>query len=291
MARRTRPIATALATVIALASSARAAHHADLSGFVRFDEVRTKLTHAKGSTVATVCGTTVAPWAYRGPRGDSLELKARIRTEQSERWAHDFASTLMVEASWDSTHRFRGHPKLCRDTTDVPLFVVSWHLGSDDIYALLDFEARGARVFSANRPLGTMWFRDRADAVFTAVRAALAADSSVAAMRLPAETAPSPEERAAVPDTAWVKKLPEATRKVPPYYPDEARVEGRQGTVRVQALVGADGAVHDAYIMESVRGLDDAALACVWDWQFNPAQGVEGPVAVWVQIPIKFSLR
>jgi len=33
--------------------------------------------------------------------------------------ARDFATTLMVEASWDSTHRFRGRPRLCREAQDV----------------------------------------------------------------------------------------------------------------------------------------------------------------------------
>src|SRR5215468_8679384 len=98
MSWRMRLLAAWLIGGFTLAGTAHAARK-DLAGFVPFDQVRSKLAHAKGATVATVCGTTVAPWAYRGPRGDSLELKARTRTEQGEEWARDFATTLMVEAN------------------------------------------------------------------------------------------------------------------------------------------------------------------------------------------------
>jgi TonB family protein len=256
-----------------------------------FDHVRGKLAHAKSATIAAACGTTVAPWAYRGPRGDSLELKARIRTEQDERWAKAFATALMRKADWDATSRFRGHARLCRESHDVPLFVVGWHLPSEDVYALIDFEARCARLFGVNRPLGTVWFKDRVDSVFAMVRTALAADSTVAAMTIPPASVPTPDEIPALGETTWVEKLPEVTHKIPPEYPMKAREEGWQGTVKVQALVGKDGTIHDAFVLDSVHGLDDAALACVWEWKFEPAQGKDGPIAVWVAIPVKFTLK
>jgi TonB family protein len=257
-----------------------------------FDHVRTKIAQARGATVAVVCGTTVAPWAYRGPRGDSLELKARIRTEQGRPWGESFARVLMKEADWDSTHRFRGRSRFCREAHDVPLFVVGWHGGmSDEVYALIDFESRCARMFSVNRPLGTVWFKDRADQLFTLVHDALARDPAVASMTLPAESAAS-SNAPALRESVWVEKLPNATHKVAPEYPRKAQEHGWEGTVKIQALVGEDGAIHDAFVMESVGGLDDAALAAVWDWKFEPAQGRDGtPVAVWVIVPVKFSLK
>ena len=256
-----------------------------------FEHVRSKIAQARGASIAVVCGTTVAPWAYRGPRGDSLELKARIRTEQGRPWGEAFARALMEKADWDSTHRFRGRSRLCRETQDTPLFVVAWHGGmSEEVYALIDFESRCARMFSVKRPLGTVWFRNRADKVFELAHEALAKDPAVAAMTLPPESAAS-SNVPALGESVWVEKLPNAIHRVAPEYPSKAREHGWEGLVKIQALVGKDGAIHDAFVMESVPGLDDAALAAVWDWKFEPGQGRDGPIAVWVAIPVKFTLK
>lgn len=89
----------------------------------------------------------------------------------------------------------------------------------------------------------------------------------------------------------YVDQLPEANVKVPPQYPQSARENGIQGTVIIQALVGRDGHVQDARIAHSIPGLDDAALTCVRQWEFKPASNKGQPVAVWVAIPVKFTLH
>jgi TonB family protein len=71
-------------------------------------------------------------------------------------------------------------------------------------------------------------------------------------------------------------------------YPATARAAGTEGTVIVQALVGADGAVHDTRILRSVPALNDAAVAAVRRWRFRPAQQGGAPVATWVSIPVSF---
>lgn len=83
---------------------------------------------------------------------------------------------------------------------------------------------------------------------------------------------------------------PQAIRKVAPYYPEDARRRGIHGTVVVQALVGVDGIVKDMKIAKSIPALDRAAEACVWLWKFRPATWGGTPVAVWVGVPVKFTL-
>jgi len=88
----------------------------------------------------------------------------------------------------------------------------------------------------------------------------------------------------------YVQELPEAIFKAPPMYPADARQARVEGQVMVQALVGKDGRVADARVVKSIPLLDAEALRCVRLWTFKPAQTNGQPVAVWVAIPIKFSL-
>jgi protein TonB len=132
--------------------------------------------------------------------------------------------------------------------------------------------------------------------------------SRLGVLRLLAEALPDDEAvRRAAADTAlvatagsdvpklgeyvFVEELPEALHKVPPDYPDDARRRGVQGTVMTQALVGRDGKVRDVKIVKSIPGLDEAAAQAVRQWEFKPALAKGAPVAVWVAIPVKFSLH
>lgn len=89
----------------------------------------------------------------------------------------------------------------------------------------------------------------------------------------------------------YVEQLPEAVTKVPPQYPQAARDARVEGTVIVQALVGRDGRVKDTRVVHSIPGLDEAAVAAVRQWVFKPALTKNEPVAVWVAVPIKFTLH
>jgi TonB family protein len=88
----------------------------------------------------------------------------------------------------------------------------------------------------------------------------------------------------------YVEELPEAILKVP-QYPDFARTRGIQGMVLVQALVGRDGLVKDARIMKSIPALDSYAVEAVMQWRFKPGAAKGAPVAVWVAVPVKFTLH
>jgi protein TonB len=89
----------------------------------------------------------------------------------------------------------------------------------------------------------------------------------------------------------YVEELPEAITKAQPVYPDLAREAGVDGTVMVQALVGKDGRVKDTRIVKSIAMLDGAAEAAVKQWVFKPALSNNKPVAVWVAVPVKFTLH
>lgn len=102
---------------------------------------------------------------------------------------------------------------------------------------------------------------------------------------------PSEEELPKFGEYVYVEELPEAVKKVTPDYPDLARQAGIDGTVMVQALVGKDGRVKDTRVVKSVSMLDAAAVAAVKQWVFKPALSNNKPVAVWVAVPVRFSLH
>ena len=103
--------------------------------------------------------------------------------------------------------------------------------------------------------------------------------------------APSEDELPKFGDYVYVEELPEAISKVNPEYPEIAREASVDGTVLVQALVGKDGKVKDVRVVKSIPMLDENAKAAVKQWVFKPALSNNKPVAVWVGVPVKFSLH
>lgn len=116
------------------------------------------------------------------------------------------------------------------------------------------------------------------------------APAGVAVPRQP-ETRSTPGTDPKFGDYVFVEELPEALTKVPPSYPDAARKAGVDGMVIIQALVGKDGRVKDARVTKSIPPLDESAMQCVRQWIFKPAMAGGAPVAVWVAVPIKFTLH
>jgi protein TonB len=102
---------------------------------------------------------------------------------------------------------------------------------------------------------------------------------------------PTEEELPRFGDYVYVEELPEAITKSTPTYPDIAREAGVDGTVMVQALVGKDGKVKDTKVVKSIPMLDQAAEAAVKLWIFKPALSNNKPVAVWVAVPVRFTLH
>ena len=85
--------------------------------------------------------------------------------------------------------------------------------------------------------------------------------------------------------------IPEAIVKVIPSYPDSAREAGVEGTVLVHALVCKNGMVFATRVVVSIPLLDAAAVRAVEQWRFTPARIAGQPVAVWVAVPIRFTLH
>lgn len=79
----------------------------------------------------------------------------------------------------------------------------------------------------------------------------------------------------------------------PPAYPPAAIAAGEEGKVILKVLVAVDGSVKQLEVAAaSLPGaFDDAALAAVRSWKFNPATQDGTPVEAWVQVPICFSLK
>ena len=89
----------------------------------------------------------------------------------------------------------------------------------------------------------------------------------------------------------YLDELPEALVRAYPTYPDSAREAGIQGTVVVQALVCACGGIERVEMASSIPGLDGAAMDAVRQWLFSPGLVNGEPQAVWVAIPVKFTLH
>lgn len=102
------------------------------------------------------------------------------------------------------------------------------------------------------------------------------------------------EEAAELPgpnDIVNVDEMPVLKDLAPPTYPKEARAKEIEGMVVVRALVGRNGRVVEAFVeVESDPLLGNAALEVVKKAIFKPAEQAGKPIAVWVEIPMRFSL-
>ena len=96
---------------------------------------------------------------------------------------------------------------------------------------------------------------------------------------------PSPD------DFVAVEEMPVLITPPQPIYPEMARAAEVEGVVTIRALVTKEGKIGDAFVTEGHPMLNDAAIAAVKKAAFKPALQQHKPVAVWVQIPIRFSLH
>jgi TonB family protein len=78
----------------------------------------------------------------------------------------------------------------------------------------------------------------------------------------------------------------------PPLYSDDARRRHLEGTVTVEARIGADGHVVAPRVVDGLGfGLDQNALVALRQWQFRPGTQGGSPVDMTVDIDIEFNLR
>jgi protein TonB len=79
-----------------------------------------------------------------------------------------------------------------------------------------------------------------------------------------------------------------------PIYPPLARARGIEGLVVLDAIIDRDGRVEEdgLKVARSVPLLDNAAIAAVREWRFEPGRDRSGaPVRVLLRVPIRFQLR
>ncbi|MEN6544162.1 TonB family protein [Parvibaculum sp.] len=79
----------------------------------------------------------------------------------------------------------------------------------------------------------------------------------------------------------------------PAAYPKRARELGQQGEALIHARLDPDGDPEEVLIWKSsgFALLDNAALAAVRHWQFEPARTNGRATVAWVEIPVRFQLN
>jgi TonB family protein len=107
------------------------------------------------------------------------------------------------------------------------------------------------------------------------------------------QLAPGPEpqgEVGRIPQTPvpGYDKPPKPLHITRPQYPQDAFNAGKEGTVLVEILIDSKGRVAGSRVLQSVPGLDEAALRCTKDWTFEPAVRSGKPVSIFAQAPISF---
>ena len=84
---------------------------------------------------------------------------------------------------------------------------------------------------------------------------------------------------------------PRLVQKIEPVYSEEARRAKLQGTVKLSCVIGADGKARDLQVTNSLGlGLDEAAIAAVGAWVFQPATRAGQPVNVYATMEVRFHL-
>ena len=78
--------------------------------------------------------------------------------------------------------------------------------------------------------------------------------------------------------------------RVVPVYPEIARQMRIEGTVRLQAVIGRDGAVQSLEILSGQPMLAKAAVAAVRGWRYRPTLLRGEPVEVETFITVIFTL-
>jgi protein TonB len=77
--------------------------------------------------------------------------------------------------------------------------------------------------------------------------------------------------------------------QVTPQYPSQARQQGIQGTVVVQAVIAKDGTVHNVKAVSGSSMLRQAAVDAVKQWKYRPYSLDGEPVEADTEISIKFN--
>ena len=230
-----------------------------------------------------------APFATTRPchlrrRGGSFEKKLGRDS------VNPFATALGVSQLLADARGFRGAP--CRgDSVRTDVVTMTFGKGKKAVRARIILD-EGMTTFSwgdstpAVVSLGT-----KSENVRQLLMHSMPEDSLLRGIPPCDRTVPEDLDVPALGTFVWVDSLPEAIERVPPIYPQRAQSKGVDGQVMIQALISKTGTVVSTIIIHSIPALDEAAVHAVEGWRFRPAMTGGAPVAVWVMIPVKFTLR
>lgn len=86
-------------------------------------------------------------------------------------------------------------------------------------------------------------------------------------------------------------RAPMQMRRVAPVYPPDARADGVQGAVIMEALIGEDGRVRDVRVLRSIPRLDQAAVDAVKQWEYQPMLLNGAAVPIVMTVTVQFTLK
>ena len=101
---------------------------------------------------------------------------------------------------------------------------------------------------------------------------------------------PPPVERKPVPVGGKIQP-PRRLVTVAPVYPTFAQQARIQGEVTIEAVIGEDGKVSNAKVVQGKHLLNEAALTAVRQWVFTPTRLNGEPVAVIMTVTVVFTLN
>ena len=87
------------------------------------------------------------------------------------------------------------------------------------------------------------------------------------------------------------RRIPES--RIVPSYPPEARAQGIGGKVFLEALLDREGTVDRVKVLRGIPDhpeFEQAAVAAIMEWRYEPATKDGKPVAVWFTVIMDFTL-
>jgi len=86
-------------------------------------------------------------------------------------------------------------------------------------------------------------------------------------------------------------KPPKIVNQVEPVYPEDARKQGIEGTVILEATADIEGNVQDVKVLRGVEGLNQAAVDAVKQWTYEPMMINGKPKPVVFTVTVRFKLN
>jgi protein TonB len=87
-------------------------------------------------------------------------------------------------------------------------------------------------------------------------------------------------------------KAPQLVNRAEPHYPEDARRDGLEGVVILEAMISASGCVRAVSVLKGVElRLDFQSAKAVAQWRYRPARLDGRPVAVYLTVTVTFRLH